>query len=240
MAAGTAESLCKRGGSGCCCFSRFIDIKKTHVAAGVGGTRCQAQLPPARPGPPRVSSMLHSRVTQARCTRRAVDVPKQDAAGALCARAPDGGAAPELRTGVPRRGRWAVWTGVFWLHGRLWSRLCLQTSAPGEPRGAPRPLATAAPAAASQDPRGNSWGRCRAVQPLAGVRIGAPPPHTLSGLSAPPLGLLAVLSPPFFLRRVSIQLELERAAKLESARELSRMFLPDMMSSPKPSWWEKA
>lgn len=27
--------------------------------------------------------------------------------------------------------------------------------------------------------------------------------------------------------------------KLESARELSRMFLPDMMSSPKPSWWEK-
>lgn len=94
MAAGTAESLCKRGGSGCCCFSRFIDIKKTHVAAGVGGTRCQAQLPPARPGPPRVSSMLHSRVTQARCTLRAVDVPIQDAAGALCARAPDGGAAP--------------------------------------------------------------------------------------------------------------------------------------------------
>ena len=55
----------------------------------------------------------------------------------------------------------------------------------------------------------------------------------MRGLSAPPLGLLALSL--FFLRRLSIQLELERVVKLESARELSRMFLPDMMSSPKPS-----
>lgn len=62
--------------------------------------------------------------------------------------------------------------------------------------------------------------------------------YPLRGLSAPALGLLALSL--FFLRRLSIQLELERVVKLESARELSRMFLPDMMSSPKPSWWEKA
>lgn len=62
--------------------------------------------------------------------------------------------------------------------------------------------------------------------------------HSLRGLSAAPQGLLALSL--FFLRRLSIQLELERVAKLASARELSRMFLPDIMSSPKPSWWEKA
>lgn len=62
--------------------------------------------------------------------------------------------------------------------------------------------------------------------------------HPLRGLSAAPLGLLALSL--FFLRRLSIQLELERVVKLDSARELSRMFLPDIMSSPKPSWWEKA
>lgn len=62
--------------------------------------------------------------------------------------------------------------------------------------------------------------------------------HPLRGLSAPPLGLLALSL--FFRRRLSIQLELERAVKLDRARELSRMFFPDMMSSPKPSWWEKA
>lgn len=60
-----------------------------------------------------------------------------------------------------------------------------------------------------------------------------PSPHPLRGLSAPALGLLALSL--FFLRRLSIQLELERAVKPDRARELSRMFLPDMMSSPKPS-----
>lgn len=55
----------------------------------------------------------------------------------------------------------------------------------------------------------------------------------MRGFSAPPLGLLALSL--FFLRRLSIQLELERVLKLERARELSRMFLPDIMSSPKPS-----
>lgn len=60
----------------------------------------------------------------------------------------------------------------------------------------------------------------------------------MRGFSAPPPGLL-VLSL-FFRRRLSIQLELERVLKLERARELRRMFLPDIMSSPKPSWWEKA
>ena len=49
-----------------------------------------------------------------------------------------------------------------------------------------------------------------------------------------------LLSPPFFLRRVSIHAALGREVKLDRARELSLMFLPDMMSSPKPSWWEKA
>lgn len=62
--------------------------------------------------------------------------------------------------------------------------------------------------------------------------------YPLRGLSVPLLGLLALSL--FFLRRLSIQLELERVVKLDRARELSRMFLPDMMSSPKPSWWEKA
>lgn len=57
-------------------------------------------------------------------------------------------------------------------------------------------------------------------------------------MSGPPPGLLAQSL--FFLRRLSIQPVLERAPKPDSARELSRMFLPDMMSSPKPSWCEKA
>lgn len=76
-----------------------------------------------------------------------------------------------------------------------------------------------------------SWLIAGAQRPPSGLQ-------PLRGLSAPPLGLLALSL--FFLRRLSIQLELERVVKLESARELSRMFLPDMMSSPKPSWWEKA
>lgn len=67
----------------------------------------------------------------------------------------------------------------------------------------------------------------------------------LSGTALPPplllLGLLAPLpSPPFFFRRVSIQLLLGRPLKLDRAKELRRMFLPEVMSSPKPSWWEKA
>lgn len=73
---------------------------------------------------------------------------------------------------------------------------------------------------------------------VAGAGRRGPGLHPLRGLSAPPLGLLALSL--FLRRRLSIQLELERVVKLESARELSRMFLPDMMSSPKPSWWEKA
>lgn len=65
--------------------------------------------------------------------------------------------------------------------------------------------------------------------------------HPFSGLSAalplpPGLPGLSLL----FLRRLSIQPELGRAGKPASASELSRMFLPDMMSSPKPSWWAKA
>lgn len=69
---------------------------------------------------------------------------------------------------------------------------------------------------------------CRGCDPLQ--------PQTLRVLSAAPLGLPALLpSQPFLFRRVSIQLVLGRGAKLESAKELSRMFLPDMMSSPKPS-----
>ena len=44
----------------------------------------------------------------------------------------------------------------------------------------------------------------------------------------------------FFLRSVSIQLELWREAKDASASEDRRMFLPDVISSPKPSWWAKA
>lgn len=66
----------------------------------------------------------------------------------------------------------------------------------------------------------------------------APSRHPRSGLSGPAPGLLALSL--FFLRRLSIQPALERAPKPDSARELSRMFLPDMMSSPKPSWCEKA
>lgn len=44
----------------------------------------------------------------------------------------------------------------------------------------------------------------------------------------------------FFLRRVSIQLELCLEAKLARAREDSLMFFPEVMSSPNPSWWAKA
>lgn len=62
--------------------------------------------------------------------------------------------------------------------------------------------------------------------------------HPLRGLSLVPLGLPALSL--FLRRRLSIQLELERVVKPDSARELSRIFLPDMMSSPKPSWCEKA
>lgn len=86
------------------------------------------------------------------------------------------------------------------------------------------------------------------MEPLAGPEPagrgagrGAPGSHPLRGLSAeppPPPGLpgLSLL----LRRRLSIQPEPERVAKPASARELSRMFLPDMMSSPKPSWWAKA
>lgn len=44
----------------------------------------------------------------------------------------------------------------------------------------------------------------------------------------------------FFLRSVSIQLELCLEAKLARARDESLMFLPEVISSPKPSWWAKA
>lgn len=44
----------------------------------------------------------------------------------------------------------------------------------------------------------------------------------------------------FFLRSVSIQLELWREAKEARARDDSRMFFPEVISSPKPSWWAKA
>lgn len=44
----------------------------------------------------------------------------------------------------------------------------------------------------------------------------------------------------FFRRRVSIQLELCREAKVARASEDRRMFFPEVMSSPKPSWWAKA
>ena len=40
----------------------------------------------------------------------------------------------------------------------------------------------------------------------------------------------------FFFRSVSIQLLLCREAKLASPRDDSLMFLPEVMSSPKPSW----
>lgn len=86
--------------------------------------------------------------------------------------------------------------------------------------------------------RGPVGGRPALGVPSTGAGRPIPRLHPLRGLSAPPLGLLALSL--FFRRRLSIQLELERAVKLERARELSRMFLPDMMSSPKPSWWEKA
>ena len=44
----------------------------------------------------------------------------------------------------------------------------------------------------------------------------------------------------FFLRSVSIQLELCLEAKVAKAREDSLMFFPEVISSPKPSWWAKA
>lgn len=44
----------------------------------------------------------------------------------------------------------------------------------------------------------------------------------------------------FFLRSVSIQLELCLDAKELRAREESLMFFPEVISSPNPSWWAKA
>lgn len=44
----------------------------------------------------------------------------------------------------------------------------------------------------------------------------------------------------FFLRSVSIQLELCLEAKEPRAREESLMFFPEVISSPNPSWWAKA
>lgn len=44
----------------------------------------------------------------------------------------------------------------------------------------------------------------------------------------------------FFLRRVSIQLLLWREAKEARASELSRIFFPEVISSPKPSWCANA
>lgn len=44
----------------------------------------------------------------------------------------------------------------------------------------------------------------------------------------------------FFLRSVSIQPELCLDAKLAKAREERRMFFPEVISSPNPSWWAKA
>lgn len=102
-------------------------------------------------------------------------------------------------------------------------------------RGDARRDKAGGPAALSHGPLG---GRPALGALMAGTGHRGPSLHPLRGLSAPPPGLLAPSL--FLLRRLSIQLELERAVKLESARELSRMFLPDMMSSPKPSWWEKA
>lgn len=89
--------------------------------------------------------------------------------------------------------------------------------------------------------RGHVGGRPAPGALRTGARCSLPSLQPLRGLSAAPLGPLGLLALSlFFLRRLSIQLELERAVKLERARELRRMFLPDMMSSPKPSWWEKA
>lgn len=98
----------------------------------------------------------------------------------------------------------------------------------GRPRTLPCAPGTAtAPAAlAPLRPRGRPW-HLAALAPAPG--------HPLRGLSpGPPEPSLV------FRRRLSIQLALGRVAKPDSASELSRMFLPDTMSSPKPSWWEKA
>lgn len=135
----------------------------------------------------------------------------------------------------------------FWFH--IWS----PTEA-GSPRPSPYSALGACPLGPPgcwEDPRRGTSRTESAVlrrgpvggRPALGVLStgdGRPIPslHPLRGLSAPPLGLLALSL--FFRRRLSIQLELERAVKLDRARELSRMFFPDMMSSPKPSWWEKA
>ncbi len=44
----------------------------------------------------------------------------------------------------------------------------------------------------------------------------------------------------FFLRSVSIQLELCLEAKVARARDESLMFFPEVINSPNPSWWAKA
>lgn len=44
----------------------------------------------------------------------------------------------------------------------------------------------------------------------------------------------------FFLRSVSIQPELCLEAKEARAIDESLMFFPEVISSPKPSWWAKA
>lgn len=78
------------------------------------------------------------------------------------------------------------------------------------------------------------------IHTMAQGGMGPPPTAAQRGDAQPLAAVSGLLSPPFFLRRVSIHAAPGRAVKPDRARELRRMFFPDMMSSPKPSWWEKA
>lgn len=149
--------------------------------------------------------------------------------------------------GAPRQGRDKQSLTVFLIFGTMsgphgaasWClSLCLPLGPlPPSPQGLPEETGgrQRGPTVRDTVPLAPHWPAALVTSTECPVTAGL---HPLRGFSAPPPGLPALSL--FFLRRLSIQLELERAVKLDSARELSRMFLPDMMSSPKPSWCEKA
>lgn len=96
--------------------------------------------------------------------------------------------------------------------------------------------AGAVPASSS---RGVSWEPPRTEQEF---ESGGTDPETQLGAGLHSPDALAGVWPwvCFFLRSVSIQLELCLEAKEVRAKDESLMFLPEVISSPKPSWWAKA
>lgn len=96
--------------------------------------------------------------------------------------------------------------------------------------------AGAVPASSS---RGVSWELPRTEQEF---ESGGTDPETQLGAGLHSPDALAGVWPwvCFFLRSVSIQLELCLEAKEVRAKDESLMFLPEVISSPKPSWWAKA